>query len=63
MINLDARRSSCSMVGRKYLLGVEFHVSFVTGGIKASRKICGPCKSGVKEFKHTNIKITTGMTN
>ena len=33
------------------------------GGMKASRKICGACKSGVKEFEHTDIKIVTGCTN
>ena len=33
------------------------------GGMKASRKICGACKSGIKEFENTNIKIETGCTN
>ena len=30
------------------------------GGVQASREICGACKSGVKEFPSTDIKIETG---
>ena len=33
------------------------------GGCKASRKICGAVKSGVREFSTTGFKITTGCTN
>ena len=33
------------------------------GGCKATRKICGAVKSGVREFSTTGFKITTGCTN
>ena len=33
------------------------------GGCKATRKICGAVKSGVREFSSTGFQITTGCTN
>jgi hypothetical protein len=33
------------------------------GGCKATRKICGAVKSGVREFSTTGFQTTTGCTN
>ena len=39
------------------------NVFIFDGGVKASRRICGALKSGIREFSSTGLKINIGMVN